>query len=90
MSEAELKYKHALIQLGNVFDALFTQNARVEMLQAELDDAKRRLEEYEKTTDSDTSDGGDQSDGLCMAQGRRPNAVAGQTLQRQTAADSRR
>ncbi|TXH40582.1 MAG: hypothetical protein E6Q97_39260 [Desulfurellales bacterium] len=58
MNEYELKYKHALIQLGSAFDALFTQNVCVELLQAELDEMKRRLEEYETNTDGDSSDRG--------------------------------
>lgn len=41
MNELEIKYKHALMQLGNAFDAIFALNARIEVLTAELEALKK-------------------------------------------------
>lgn len=48
MNELEIKYKHALMQLGNAFDAIFALNARVEILTAEIETLKKEQEETEK------------------------------------------
>ena len=43
MNETELKYKQALIQLGNCFDAIFTLSAKVEMMAQEIEQLKAQV-----------------------------------------------
>ena len=54
MNETELKYKHALLQLGNCFDAIFTLSAKVETMAQEIEQLKSALaEQTSKTEDMD-------------------------------------
>lgn len=48
MNEIELKYKHALLQLGNCFDAIFLLSAKVELLAQEIEALKAKQADNEQ------------------------------------------
>ncbi len=53
MDEIELKYKHALLQLGNCFDAIFSLSAKVEMMAQEIEQLKSAIADGQTSNTED-------------------------------------